>query len=80
MCVRLGIEIYAGANDNTDPSADIAAEAEGMLCKLVCGLVQSTVFLQPDRSYKQVMGPSVHLSTLGMNEWIVADRVAARRL
>ena len=83
VCTRIGVEVGAGAGADddvdTDASADTAAEAEGVLRALVCGLVQNTAFLQPDGSYKQVMGPSVRLSALGMNGRPAADRAAARR-
>ena len=70
--------VLGASNPKTEPLVVVLAraEAEGVL---VCGLVQNTAFLQPDGSYKQVMGPSVRLSALGMNGRPAADRAAARR-
>ncbi|KAI0770462.1 P-loop containing nucleoside triphosphate hydrolase protein [Fomes fomentarius] len=50
VCGRTGMEWKVSAGD--------ACEGP-VLRALVSGLVQNTAFLQPDGSYKQVMGPSV---------------------
>ncbi|KAI0823300.1 P-loop containing nucleoside triphosphate hydrolase protein [Trametes gibbosa] len=51
VCARMGVEWGAsgGGRDGEGP----------VLRALVRGLVQNTAFLQPDGSYKQVMGPSI---------------------
>lgn len=51
VCAHMGVDPRAGAG---------TADSEVPVLKaLVRGLVQNTAFLQPDGSYKQVMGPSV---------------------
>ncbi|KAI0761980.1 P-loop containing nucleoside triphosphate hydrolase protein [Trametes elegans] len=49
VCARTGVDARASAGENDAP----------VLRALVRGLVQNTAFLQPDGSYKQVMGPSI---------------------
>ncbi|KAH9912698.1 P-loop containing nucleoside triphosphate hydrolase protein [Epithele typhae] len=50
VCARLGVDCSGSAGD----------EREGRVLRaLVRGLVQNTAFLQPDGTYKQVMGHSV---------------------
>lgn len=49
VCERMKIDWSASCGDNEQP----------ILRSLVRGLVQNSAFLQPDGSYKQVMGPSV---------------------
>ncbi|KAI0700070.1 P-loop containing nucleoside triphosphate hydrolase protein [Cytidiella melzeri] len=49
VCERMKIDWTASCGDNEQP----------VLRSLVRGLVQNAAFLQPDGSYKQVMGPSV---------------------
>lgn len=50
VCGRMGVDWKVSAGDACEGPA---------LRALVSGLVQNTAFLQPDGSYKQVMGPSV---------------------
>ena len=52
VCARVGVDAGVSAGDED-------GAAEGVRRALVCGLVQNTAFLQPDGTYKQVMGPSV---------------------
>ncbi|KAI0345694.1 P-loop containing nucleoside triphosphate hydrolase protein [Trametopsis cervina] len=57
VCERMHIDWKTSCGDNEQP----------ILKSLVRGLVQNCAFLQPDGSYKQVMGPSVvkiHLSSV----------------
>ncbi|KAI0768917.1 P-loop containing nucleoside triphosphate hydrolase protein [Irpex lacteus] len=49
VCERMKIDWTVSCGDNEQP----------VLRSLVRGLVQNAAFLQPDGSYKQVMGPSV---------------------
>lgn len=49
VCERMKIDWTVSCGDNEQP----------ILKSLVRGLVQNSAFLQPDGSYKQVMGPSV---------------------
>jgi HrpA-like RNA helicase len=49
VCERMKIDWTTSCGDNEQP----------LLKSLVRGLVQNAAFLQPDGSYKQVMGPSV---------------------
>ncbi|KAI0350348.1 P-loop containing nucleoside triphosphate hydrolase protein [Trametes cingulata] len=49
VCARMNIDWRSSAGENEAP----------VLKALVRGLVQNTAFLQPDGSYKQVMGPSI---------------------
>ncbi|KAJ3559315.1 hypothetical protein NM688_g422 [Phlebia brevispora] len=49
VCEKVKIDWRTSCGDNEQP----------LLKSLVCGLVQNAAFLQPDGSYKQVMGPSV---------------------
>lgn len=49
VCEKLKLDWKTSCGDNEQP----------ILRSLVCGLVQNTAFLQPDGTYKQVVGPSV---------------------
>ncbi|EMD39744.1 hypothetical protein CERSUDRAFT_150408 [Gelatoporia subvermispora B] len=49
VCERMGMDWRASCGDDETP----------VLKSLVRGLVQHTAFLQPDGTYKQIMGPSV---------------------
>lgn len=49
VCVRMGVDWRSSCGDDEQP----------VLRSLVRGLVQQAAFLQPDGSYKQLMGPSV---------------------
>lgn len=53
VCQRMKLDWTVGCGDSEQP----------ILKSLVRGLIQNTAFLQPDGSYKQVMGPSVRLET-----------------
>lgn len=48
-CTRIGIDWKVSCRDDEQP----------VLRSFVCGLVQNTAFLQPDGTYRQMMGPSV---------------------
>ncbi|KAF7799371.1 hypothetical protein EIP86_010603 [Pleurotus ostreatoroseus] len=49
VCEKLKMDWRTSCGDKEQP----------ILRSLVCGLVQNTAFLQPDGSYKQVLGPSL---------------------
>ncbi|PCH40315.1 nucleoside triphosphate hydrolase protein [Wolfiporia cocos MD-104 SS10] len=49
VCARMGIDRRTSCGENEQP----------VLKSLVRGLVQHAAFLQPDGSYKQLMGPSI---------------------
>lgn len=49
VCVRMGVDWRSSCGDDEQP----------VLRSLVRGLVQQAAFLQPDGSYKQLMGPSI---------------------